>query len=272
MVKRRIAQLVTAIVYNANLSGFVTGKIWQGSSKGLCVPGLNCYSCPGALGACPLGSLQSSVAGMALRFPFYVFGLVLLFGLLLGRSICGWFCPFGFLQDLLYKLPTPKLAKNSLTRKLTSLKYVIGIVFVLILPVVFLELNGVGSPAFCKFICPAGTIEAGWLMTALNPGLRSGLGLIFAWKSFLAIVVILLSIAMFRPFCRFICPLGAWYGLFNTFSFFGITVDENKCTHCQACLKICKLDCQKVGDRECINCGDCTKICPTHAIGFKKGV
>jgi len=272
LAKRRITQFLSALAYNAHLSGFVTGKIWQGSSKGICVPGLNCYSCPGALGACPLGSLQSSLAGMALRFPFYVFGALLLFGLLLGRTICGWLCPFGLLQELIYKLPTPKLTKNKLTRKLTSIKYVIGIIFVLILPVVYYELNGVGTPAFCKFICPAGTIEAGWPMTSLNSGLRAGLGFLFIWKSALAVLLILGSVIVFRPFCRFVCPLGAWYGLFNTLSFFGITVDEAKCTHCQACMKVCKMDCQKVGDRECINCGDCKKICPVKAISFKKGV
>jgi ferredoxin-type protein NapH len=271
LVKRRIAQVLSAIAFNAHLSGFVTGKIWQGSSKGICVPGLNCYSCPGALGACPLGSLQSSLAGMALRFPFYVGGLLMLFGLLLGRRICGWLCPFGLFQDLLYKIPSPKLVKNSVTRKLTVLKYVIGIIFVLILPVVFYLQSGVGSPAFCKFICPAGTIEAGWTLPVLDKSLRSGLGVLYLWKSFLAVFMVIFAILLYRPFCRFICPLGAWYGLFNGLAFFGITVDEDKCTHCNACLKVCKMDCQKVGDRECINCGDCQKICPTQAIRFKKG-
>jgi len=270
--KRRLTQLVSAIAYNANVSGFVTGKIWQGSSKGICVPGLNCYSCPGALGACPLGSLQSSLAGMVLRFPFYVFGLLLLFGLLLGRSICGWLCPFGLLQELLYKVPTPKLRKNAWTRKLTYVKYGISLIFVLLLPIVYYLTTGVGSPAFCKFICPAGTLEAGWTLTTLNQSLRQGLGALFIWKSLVAACIVILSLIMFRPFCRFLCPLGAWYGLFNTLSFFGITVDEAKCTHCQACLKVCPMDCHKVGDRECINCGTCKKICPEQAIRFKRGV
>ena len=84
------------------------GRIWQGPSKQVCVPGLNCYSCPGALGACPIGSLQSFMSGAVLRFPFYVLGLMILFGLILGRRICGWLCPFGLVQELLYKIPTPK--------------------------------------------------------------------------------------------------------------------------------------------------------------------
>lgn len=272
MVKRSVAQLLTAITYNAHLSGFVTGRIWQGKSKGLCVPGLNCYSCPGALGACPLGALQSSFAGMVIRFPFYVFGLLVLFGLLLGRRICGWFCPFGFVQDLLYKIPTPKVQKNQLTRKLSSLKYLIALVFVFILPLAYYVVTGVGAPTFCKFICPAGTLEAGWPMTFLNPSLRSGLGLIFLWKSLVCVTIIGAAIFIYRPFCRFICPLGAWYSLFNNIAFFGIKVDTDKCVGCQACMQHCKMDCHKVGDRECINCGECIAVCPTHAISFKKGI
>lgn len=116
---------------------FLNGRIWQGPSKSICVPGLNCYSCPGALGACPLGALQSSLSGVLLRFPFYVLGLMLLFGLLFGRTVCGWLCPFGFIQELLYKIPSPKFTKNKATRTLTKLKYIIGLLFVIILPVIF---------------------------------------------------------------------------------------------------------------------------------------
>lgn len=105
MAKRTLIQILTAFLYNGNLPGFLNGRIWQGPSKSICVPGLNCYSCPGALGACPLGALQSSLSGVLLRFPFYVLGLMLLFGLLFGRTVCGWLCPFGFIQELLYKIP-----------------------------------------------------------------------------------------------------------------------------------------------------------------------
>ena len=154
MAKRTLIQILTAFLYNGNLPGFLNGRIWQGPSKSICVPGLNCYSCPGALGACPLGALQSSLSGVLLRFPFYVLGLMLLFGLLLGRTVCGWLCPFGFIHELLYKIPSPKFAKNKATRTLTKLKYIIGLLFVIILPIVFFYVVGVGAPAFCKYICP----------------------------------------------------------------------------------------------------------------------
>lgn len=268
MAKRTITQFLTAFLYNGNFSGFTTGRIWQGPSKSICVPGLNCYSCPGALGACPLGALQSAFSGIVLRFPFYVLGLMILFGLLLGRVICGWFCPFGLVQELLYKIPSPKFTKNKATRTLSKLKYIIGLIFVIILPLVFFFVLGVGSPAFCKYICPAGTLEAALPLISVNPFLRDGLGMLFNWKLFLMIVTIIASIIIYRPFCRFICPLGAFYSLFNKLSYFGIQVDTLKCIDCDACIRKCKMDCEKVGDRECINCGQCIDVCPTKAISL----
>lgn len=266
--KRTFIQFLTAFLYNGNLPGFFSGKIWQGPSKSICVPGLNCYSCPGALGSCPLGSLQSSLSGVVLRFPFYVLGLLILFGLLLGRVICGWLCPFGLVQELLYKIPSPKLVKNKATRTLTKLKYIIGLLFVIILPLVFFFAVGVGSPAFCKYICPAGTLEAALPLLSTNPFLKQNLGALFNWKLFLLIVTVIASIVVYRPFCRFICPLGAFYSLFNKLSYFGIQVDKLKCTGCDACISKCKMDCIRVGDRECINCGDCIGVCPTSAISL----
>ena len=115
MVKRKLVQICTALLYNGNFAGFTDGNIWNGSSKNICLPGLNCYSCPGALGACPLGSLQSSLSGVFLRISFYVLGFILFFALIFARLICGWGCLFGLVQELLYKIPTPKLQRNRFT-------------------------------------------------------------------------------------------------------------------------------------------------------------
>lgn len=268
MANRTIIQTLTAFIYNANLPGFFTGKIWTGSSKSICVPGLNCYSCPGALGACPIGSFQSSLSGVALKIPFYVLGTMILFGLLLGRVICGWLCPFGFLQELLYKIPTAKLQKNHFTFMLTKLKYFIGVLFVILLPLAFYIFTGVGSPTFCKYICPAGTFEAALPLLSTTPTLRNSIGFLFSWKALILIITIVTSIYIYRPFCRFLCPLGAFYGFFNKFSLFGIQVDELKCIGCDACIRKCKMDCYKVGDKECINCGECINVCPTTAISL----
>lgn len=268
MVKRKLVQFLAAFLTNGNLPGFLQGRIWQGASKAVCVPGLNCYSCPGALGACPLGSLQNTLAGTVLRFPAYALGLLVLFGAVLGRTVCGWLCPFGLVQELLYKIPVPKLGKNRITRRLTYLKYVVGLVFVLLLPVLFLTVNGTGAPAFCTYICPAGTLEAALPLLATHPELRAGLGGIFAVKVVILLVVVGSACFIYRPFCRFLCPLGAWYGLFNKFSCFGVKVDQQRCDHCGACARFCKLDVQVAGDRECICCGACRKVCPQKAISL----
>lgn len=259
---RRYVQILAAALYNCNFKGFATGKIWKGSSKGVCVPGLNCYSCPGAVASCPLGSLQAALVSSKYKFPYYVLGTLLLMGLFLGRMICGFLCPFGFLQDILAKLPTPKLKKSKVTRALSWIKYGILVVFVLIIPMVFL------APGFCKYLCPAGTLEAGIPLTLLQKSLRSMIGALFTWKVAVLIVILLLCIFIHRAFCRFLCPLGAIYSFFNPVSFFGIRVDESKCTHCDACVKNCKMDVKKVCDRECIQCGECIQHCPVNAISY----
>jgi len=106
--KRRLVQLFSAVLTNSYWPGFTTGKIYSGAIKNACVPGLNCYSCPGALGACPIGSLQAVAADRKYDFSFYIAGFLALTGLVLGRLVCGWLCPFGLIQELIYKIPSPK--------------------------------------------------------------------------------------------------------------------------------------------------------------------
>ena len=124
-MKRRLIQLCAALLYNLNLKGFAEASIYKGKSKGLCVPGLNCYSCPGAVGSCPLGTLQNALSAMDRKLPFYILGVLLLFGVTMGRTICGFLCPFGLVQELLYRIPVPKIKKNRVTQELSKVKYVI---------------------------------------------------------------------------------------------------------------------------------------------------
>ncbi|MBQ8537258.1 MAG: 4Fe-4S binding protein [Clostridia bacterium] len=268
--QRRLIQLYAALLYNAHLKGFIKGDIYTGPLKGLCVPGLNCYSCPGAVGACPLGALQNALASTGTRAPYYALGILLLFGLTLGRTICGFLCPMGLLQELLHKIPTPKLKKSRFTRALSWLKYGLLILLVVILPLAY-ALRSVPLPAFCKYICPAGTLEGaiGLLTHPDHADRLSMLGGLFTWKFVLLVAILTACVFIFRAFCRFLCPLGAIYGLFARVSLLGIRIEPSKCISCGKCVSCCPVDIHEVGDHECIQCGKCKTICPTGAIQWK---
>lgn len=267
--RRKIIQLYCAVLFNVNFKGFITGNIYKGNSKKVCLPGLNCYSCPGAIGACPLGSLQGSFSADRSTL-YYVCGILVLYGILFGRLICGWMCPFGLIQELLYKIKTPKLKKSKVTYILSYLKYVILAFFVLIVPIMY-SFRDTPLPTFCKYICPAGTLEGGigLLANKVNESYFSMLGPLFTWKFLLMVSFLVACVFVFRLFCRFFCPLGAIYGFFNKFSFFGVKVENSKCTNCNLCVSHCKMDIKKPGDHECISCGECIKVCPTKAILWK---
>lgn len=271
--KRRLIQLYAALLFNANLKGFISGRIYTGDTKQLCVPSLNCYSCPGAVGACPLGAFQNALASSKTRAPYYVIGILLLYGLMLGRTICGYLCPTGLIQDALYQIKTPKIGKSRVTMALSYFKYIILAVFVVGVPLM-LGLAGATVPAFCKYICPQGTFGGAvfMLVNPSNADLYGMLGPIFTWKFCLMVAIFAASIFIFRFFCRFLCPLGAIYGFFNKISFIGIKLDKLSCTDCGLCVSHCKMDIRHVGDHECINCGECISICPAKAIhwnGYK---
>lgn len=270
--QRRLIQLYTALLYNAHIKGFIKGEIYTGRAKLLCVPGFNCYSCPGAVGACPLGALQNAVASSGYRAPTYVLGILMLYGLLLGRTVCGFLCPVGLMQELLHKIPTPKMRKGRVTRILSWLKYVILAVFVILVPL----LNGLRDlplPAFCKYICPAGTFEGalGLLSNSVNADKYTMLGLLFTQKFLILVMVVGVCVFVYRAFCRFMCPLGAIYGIFAKIALIGVKVDVARCIDCGRCVSHCKMDIKHVGDHECIHCGECMDLCPTKAISFKAG-
>lgn len=263
--KRRLIQLYAALLTNANIKGFFSGKIYTGDTKNLCAPGLNCYSCPGAVGACPLGALQDSLAQSGKTAPFYIIGILFLFGLMFARFICGFLCPFGLIQELLYKIRTPKLRKSRFTRILSYFKYVLlGIVIAI--PIIY-----AGIPSFCKYICPAGTVEGAvsLLANVKNSDFYGMLAYLFTWKFCVLVVVVVACIFIYRFFCRFICPLGAIYSLFNRISLIGVKLDKEKCIDCGLCIQGCKMDIKHVGDHECIQCGECISVCPVQAISWK---
>ncbi len=269
--KRKLIQIIAFGFSNSHLVNFKDGSIYQGKWKQFCNPGLNCYSCPAAGFACPIGALQSVNGSMKFNFSFYVVGFLLAVGVLLGRFVCGWLCPFGLLQEILHKIPTPKL---KLWKGFLYLKYVILVVFVLLLPIVATDYMGMGKPAFCQYICPAGTLEGGIPLLSIHPELRQTIGSLFFLKLGILIVTIVGCILIYRFFCRTLCPLGLIYGLMNKISFYHLEVDSHQCINCGKCSKICKMEVDPVktpDSVECIRCGECVEACPKNAISMGIG-
>lgn len=272
---RRTVQFITAIGMNSYFIGFLNGTIYKGNLKNICVPGLNCSSCPGAWGSCPLLMLQLSVAGIpAGRISLFIFGALFLFGLFMGRIACGWLCPFGLLQELLYKLPLPKVRlKERLKEKLkflAYLKYVVLVVFIFLLPA--LAIIGVSQTAFCTYLCPVEVLEAYIPLMIVKPSILAATGWLFKWKALLLLVILVLSAVIFKPFCKYLCPLGAIYALFNPVSAYGYRIEKAKCTGCGQCQKKCKLDIpvfEKPNHQECMRCNECL-VCPTKALTLKR--
>ena len=268
-------QLGAAIGANAHLRGFLSGRIYSGDLKTACVPGLNCYSCPGAVGSCPIGAMQAVISGNKLNFSYYVFGVLILFGVLLGRLICGFLCPFGWIQQLLHKVPGRKLrVPQKIDRPARFLKYGVLVLFVLALPAFLVDGFGLGAPYFCKWICPAGTLEGGIPLVLANESLRSGLGFLFWWKIGLLALTILMSVLIYRPFCKYVCPLGAFYALFNRVSLTRMELSRSRCVSCGHCEQVCPMQVQVLKDinsAECIRCGRCAQACPADAIALHFG-
>ena len=165
--------------------------------------------------------------------------------------MCGFLCPFGLIQDLLNKIPFPKKIRTFKGDKLLrKLKYVIFLVFVILLPLFLTDIMGQGAPYFCKLICPAGTLEGGLPLVLLNKAMRGAIGWLYIWKNTILIVTIVLSV-------------------FNKVSIYRYRVDTEKCVHCGKCAKACQMVVNPVenpNSPECIRCGRCKQACPVHAI------
>lgn len=166
------------------------------------------------------------------------------------------------------KLSTERL------KPLTYLKYAVLFFTVIALPALVVNDVGMGDPFFCKYLCPQGVLEGAIPLSAVNPGIRSALGHLFTGKLMILIGVFVLSVLFYRPFCKWICPLGAFYALMNKVSLLGIKVDEHRCISCGACRRVCQMDVDVTSSpnhTECIRCGKCINVCPTDAVSFCYG-
>lgn len=263
-------QIAFTALSNGYVMGFLKGKIYQGPGKKLCLPGLNCYSCPGALGSCPIGSLQAVLGSPKFQMSFYVVGFFLFTGAILGRVVCGFLCPFGLVQDLLYKIPFFAKRKNMPGHKgLVWIKYVVLALMVVILPIFAVNAYGISDPWFCKYLCPSGTLFGGIPLIAANDGLQQALGGLFIWKMSVLLVILVWSLWVYRPFCKYLCPLGAIYGWFNPIALSRFQMDKEACIDCKKCKAACPMDIPvyaKPNSAECIKCGKCLQACPTDCI------
>jgi len=268
--KRLTVQAAAFLVQNPKLHHFFLGTIDQGKTKIVCAPGLNCYSCPAAIGACPIGSLLSALSAKKPSFPFYVLGFLLLTGLLAGRWICGWLCPFGWVQDLIYKIPFFKKIRTFKGDKyLRLLKYAVLAILVILLP-----LLDTLVPYFCKYVCPSGTLFGAVPLTLFNASLRAQIGPLFWWKIGVLAAILLLSLFISRPFCRYLCPLGAIYGLMNRIALVQLVPEPDNCVHCGKCESVCPMGIDpktQFHSTECIRCGRCARVCPTAALRLRFG-
>jgi len=255
---KTICQGTFMLLINGHFSFLGTLTIYQGRLKSICVPVINCYSCPFALFSCPIGTLQYFI--MTGQFPFYLAGFICLVGVTAGRIGCGLMCPFGFLQDFLYRLGHVRI---NLPKGLSYIKYAVLVVSVFILTYYY------ALPVFCK-ICPVAILEAGYPMALIDESVRNRLfdaetgffqGWMFLIKTVLLLIVVLAAVRIKRVFCRIVCPLGALFSFFNKLSMVHIKVDTEKCTSCQRCARLCPVDLdiyKHQNSSECILCMKCT--------------
>ncbi len=255
-------QALSTVVLNSYFLKDLTG--------GFCVPVLNCWACPAAIASCPLGALQhaSGEAGLLLKsgaaplsvIPFYILGTLMAFSVLLGRFMCGWLCPFGWLQDLLARLSRRKFYLPAWTGYLRYV-FLVGLVFVV--PYLTTE------QWFSK-VCPQGALQGGIFQPLVDPSLRAGMGTFWYIKQTMLVAWLVAFVFIRRPFCRLMCPLGAIFALFNRVSILQTKFDPNRCTNCGWCQERCPagLDpCRQVNSHLCISCLECQK-CPQGAISL----
>lgn len=256
-VKRWVIQFIFLVVQHPFIQNFLTGTIYRGPLKAICTSTLTCYSCPAAPFSCPIGTIQYLIEYMKM-VPTYAIGTLTLFGTFWGRAPCSYACPFGFLQDILYRV-SPFSYQTRLSGWARHLKWPVLVLLVLIIPY-WKEI-----PAFCAWLCPAGTLQAGIPIVIANPSFRSGIGITFVWKAFLLLAVLLYSLRVQRPFCRYLCPLGLFLGFFNRVSILQITRDKKRCLSCGVCGKKCPMGLllpRGINSLDCIKCGSCIAECP----------
>lgn len=256
------------------------------SAKSVCMPVLNCWACPASAFACPIGAIgQFFAQGI---FPFLVIGIILLAGAFIGRMFCGWMCPFGFIQDMLHKIPSKKF---HVPQAFTYVKYLVLLIMVIAIPLFFgVEIiPGKIVPQdffFCR-LCPAASLEATIPLSFIPPSPMGTttpneltpiyqitepnpfIAFLISPRIWALILLLISFVFISRFFCRVFCPQGAMLALLNRLSIYKMDVNKDKCTKCKLCRKVCPTD-QSIyvtsNTADCIRCLECEKKCPANAI------
>jgi len=217
----------------------------------ICSPVFHCYACPLAAFACPIGVIAQFSALHLI--PFLAIGTLIAMGALLGTFICGYVCPFGFLQDLVGKIPVRKF---HLPRWTGYFRYVVLIGLVIMIPFFFSEKH----PLFICRVCPAGALEASVPLAVQQAIAGQAVTLPNAVKMVILTLFLLAMLVKMRPWCRLFCPLGAIFGLFNRFSAVYMKVDRSKCHACHQCQTKCRYGVvpgEELQSTDCVRCMEC---------------
>jgi NADPH-dependent glutamate synthase beta subunit-like oxidoreductase/ferredoxin len=262
---RRITQvLIGGVLANGWIPVAWTKAIYQGPLKSFCLPLLNCHGCPLAVFSCPIGALGHYVGIHVI--PFFLLGFLALVGLLVGRMACGWICPFGLIQDLMYRIPSRKYHLPRLFRygKYVSLFLIVGLITYL-----------TGETWFCR-LCPDGGLIAGlpWMLWSPQDPLTGAViigwsmaGSLYALKMTILCGFLVLFVLIKRPFCRGACPLGGFWAMFSRISLIKVRTGRVNSYDCQAGREVCPVDlkvCSDLPSPECINCFLCTQASEDH--------
>jgi len=197
--------------------------------------------------------LYPSVADKVLAFLF--FAVLATIGT---KLICGWACPFGALQELIYHLPIlRKLKKRGLPFAVSNT--IRGALFIVVLVLLFGLVGGRKGFVVYHF---------------MNPFNLFNLDIETIWVGATILVALVASFGFYRPFCQFICPFGLLSWLLERLSVFRVRIDRSLCTECQACVRACPLDAAKgrvagkVFPADCFSCARCLSVCPVDAISY----
>lgn len=197
------------------------------------LPLVICYACPRA-GFCLFGLTRT-----------YLLGLIFATSVLAGNLFCGLLCPLGITSELLYKLPLRKRSLQAVDPQLKFVRYAtLFLFFYLVYAVITLLSRGVA-----------------WRWD--RPGVAFPV---------LVAVILLVSIVLYKPWCRYFCPIGTVLSLFNRFAVFAVRRDPKPCVECDACRRACPIHLE-IGDTntstDCIRCFACSTACQHGALRLR---